>query len=98
MLRFGTYFNQFIIDGIEAKYFVAVHLTENPFLRVNMGQVTATGRADMFNITITSAYTASCGVSLRPTLEDYSLVYFLGGETVAVKDLMFVMDLTPYEQ
>ena len=41
---------------------------------------------------------ASGGVSLRPTLEDYSLVYFLGGEAVAVQDLMFVIDLTPYEQ
>ena len=87
-----------MIGGVEAKYFVDVHLTENPFLRVNIGQVTAAGRADMFNVTVMSAYTASCGVSLRPTLEDYSLVYFLGGEAVAVQDLMFVMDLTPYEQ
>jgi len=44
------------------------------------------------------AYTASDGVSLRPTLEDYSLVYFLGGEAVAVQDLVVVMDLNPYEQ
>ena len=51
----------------------------------------------MFNITIMGAV-ASGGVSLRPTLEDYSLVYFLGGEAVAVQDLMFVIDLTPYEQ
>ena len=52
----------------------------------------------MFNITVMGAYTASGGVSLKPALEDYSLVYFVGGESVAVQDLMFVMDLTPYEQ
>ena len=52
----------------------------------------------MFNITVMVAYTASGGVSLKPAREDYSLVYFLGGEAVAVQDLMFVMDLTPYEQ
>ena len=63
-----------------------------------MGSVTVTGSADMFNITIIGAYTASGGVSLRPALEDYSLVYFLGGEAVAVQDLMFVMDTSPYEQ
>ena len=77
---------------------IAVDLTENPFLHVNMGLVTVTGSADMFNITVMGAYTASGGVSLRPTLEDYSLVFFLGGESVAVQDLMFVMDLNPYEQ
>ena len=77
---------------------IDIHLTENPFLRVNMGLVTVNGSVDMFNITVMSAYTASGGLSLRPTLEDYSLVYFLGGEAVAVQDLMFVMDLTPYEQ
>jgi len=44
------------------------------------------------------AYTASGGVSLRPTLEDYSLVFFLGGESVVVQDLVFVMELNPYEQ
>ena len=52
----------------------------------------------MFNITVMGAYTASGGVSLRPALEDYSLVYFLCGEPVAVQDLMFVMDTSPYEQ
>ena len=77
---------------------VAVYLTENPFLRLTTGLVTVTGSADMFNITVMGAYTASGGVSLRPTLEDYSLVFFLGRESVAVQDLMFVMDLNPYEQ
>ena len=98
LLHFGTHFDQFMIGGVEDNHLIDIHLTENPFLRVNIGQVTATGRADTFNITVMSAYTASCGVSLRPTLEDYSLVYFLGGEAVAVQDLMFVMDMTPYEQ
>ena len=32
-----------------------------------MGLVTVIGSADMFNITVTGAYTASGGVSLRPT-------------------------------
>ena len=77
---------------------VAVYLTENPFLRLTTGLVTVTGSADMFNITVMGAYTASGGVSLRPALEDYSLVFFLGGESVAVQALMFVMDLNPYEQ
>jgi len=81
-----------------ASNFIDTHLTENPFLRLNMGSVMVTGSADMFSITVISAYTASDGVSLRPTLEDYSLVFFLGGEAVAVQDLMFVMDLNPYEQ
>ena len=76
----------------------SVHLTENPFLHLNMGLVTVTGSADMFNITVIGAYTASGGISLRPSLEDYSLVFFLGGESVAVQDLVFVMDLNPYEQ
>jgi len=79
-------------------HFIAVHLTENPFLRLNMGLVTVTESADMFNITVMGAYTASGGMSLRPTVEDYSLVFFSGGEAVAVQDFMFVMDLTPYEQ
>ena len=79
-------------------HFIAVHFTENPFLRLNMGHVTVTGSADMFNITVMGAYTASGGVSLRPTLEDYSLVYLFGEEAVAVRDLMVVMDLNPYEQ
>ena len=87
-----------MIGEIEANHLIDVHLTENPFLCLNTGLVTVTGSADMFNITVMSVYTASGGVSLRPTLEDYSLVYFLGGEAVAVQDLMFVMDLTPYEQ
>jgi len=63
-----------------------------------MGSVTVTESADMFNITIIGTYTAGGGVSLRPALEDYSLVYFLGGEPVAVQDLVFVMDTSPYEQ
>ena len=87
-----------MIGRIEDNHLIDIHLTENPFLRVNMGLVTVNGSVDMFNITVMGAYTASGGVSLRPTLEDYSLVYFLGGEAVAVQDLMFVMDLTPYEQ
>ena len=86
-----------MIGRIEDNHLIDIHLTENPFLRVNMGLVTVNGSVDMFNITVMGAYTASGGVSLRPTLEDYSLVYFLGGEAVAVQDLMFVMDLTPYE-
>ena len=52
----------------------------------------------MFNITIMGAYTVSGGVSLRPAPEDYSLMYFLGGEAVAVQNLVFVMDTSPYEQ
>ena len=52
----------------------------------------------MFNITVMGAYTASGGVSLTPTLEDYSLEYLLGEEAVAVRDLVFVMDTSPYEQ
>ena len=87
-----------MIGRIEANHLIDIHLTENPFLRVNMGLVTVNGSVDMFNITVMSAYTASGGVSLRPTLEDYSLVYFLGGEAITVQDLMLVMDLTPYEQ
>ena len=87
-----------MIVGIEAKCFTDVHLTENPFLHLNTGLVTVTGSADMFNITVMGAYTASGGVSLKPALEDYSLVYLVGGESVVVQDLMFVMDLTPYEQ
>ena len=63
-----------------------------------MRPVTVTESVDMFNITVMVAYTASGGVSLKPALEDYSLVYFVGGESAAVQDLMFVMDLTPYEQ
>ena len=90
--------HEVIVGGIMTNHFIAVHLTENPFLRLNMGLVTVTGSADMFNITVMGAYTASDGVSLRPTLEDYSLVYFLGGEAVAVQDLVVVMDLNRYEQ
>jgi len=63
-----------------------------------MRPVTVTESVDMFNITVMGAYTASGGVSLKPDLEDYSLVYFVGGESAAVQDLKFVMDLTPYEQ
>ena len=87
-----------MIGEIEANHLIDVHLTENPFLRLNTGLLTVNGSVDMFNITVMSAYTASGGVSLRPAPEDYSLIYFLGGEAVAVQDLMFVMDLTPYEQ
>jgi len=83
---------------IVTNHVVAVHLTENPFLRLNVGLVTVTGSADMFNITVMGAYTASGGISLRPSLEDYRLVFFSGGESVAVQDLVFVMDLNPYEQ
>ena len=87
-----------MIGGIVTNHLISVHLTENPSLRLNMGLVTVTGSVDMFNITIMGAYTASGGVSLRPTPEDYSLVYFLGGEAVAVQNLIFVMDTSPYEQ
>ena len=52
----------------------------------------------MFNITVMGAYTASGGVSQRATREDYSLEYFLGGGTVAVRDFEVVMDISPYEQ
>ena len=90
-------FNLFTKLNIASK-FIDTHLTENPFLCLNMGPVTVTGSADMFNITVMGAYTASDGVSLRPALEDYSLVYFLGGEAVAVQDLIFVMDTSPFEQ
>ena len=83
---------------IVTNHVVAVHLTENPFLRLNVGLVTVTGSADVFNITVMGAYTASGGISLRPSLEDYSLAFFLGGESVAVQDLVFLMDLNPYEQ
>ena len=79
-------------------HFITVHFTENPFLHLNTGLVTVTGSADMFNITVMGAYTASGGVSLRPTLEDYSLVFFLGVGAVAVEELVVVMDTSPYEQ
>ena len=46
----------------------------------------------------TCEQTSSRAGQWRPALEDYSLVYFLGGEAVAVQDLMFVMDTSPYEQ
>ena len=90
--------HEVIVGGIVTNHFIAVHLTENPFLHLNMGLVTVTGSADMFNITVMGAYTASDGVSLRPALEDYSLVFFSDGEAIAVQDLTFVMDLNPYEQ
>jgi len=90
-------FNHFTKLNI-ASDFIDTHLTENPFLCLNMGPVTVTGSADMFNLTVMGAYTTSDGVSLRPTLEDYSLVYFLGGEAFAVQDLIFVMDTSPFEQ
>ena len=86
------------IGGVLTSHLIDVHLTENPFLRLNMGPVTVTGSADMFNITVMGAYTASGGVSLRPALEDYSLVFFLGVGAVAVEELVVVMDISPYEQ
>ena len=51
---------------------------------------------------IMGSYTASGGVSERPTAGDYSLVYSLGGEPgnqqVAVQSFTPVMDTSPYEQ
>ena len=48
-----------MIGRIEDNHLIDIHLTENPFLRVNMGLVTVNGSVDMFNITVMSAYTAS---------------------------------------
>ena len=63
-----------------------------------MASVTVIGSVDMFNITVMGVYTAGGGVSQRANREDYSLEYFLGGVTVAVQDLVVVMDTSPYEQ
>ena len=82
--------------------FVTVCVTENPYMRLTSVPVILIGDVDTFNITIMGSYTASGGVSERPTAGDYSLVYSLGGESgsqqVAVQSFTPVMDTSPYEQ
>ena len=82
--------------------FVTVCVTENPYMRLTSVPVTLIGDVDTFNITIMGSYTASGGVSQRPTATDYNLVYSLGGESgsqqVAVQSFTPVMDTSPYEQ
>ena len=60
--------------------------------------VTLIGDVDTFNITIMGSYTASGGVSERPTATDYNLVYSSGSQQVAIQSFTSVMDTSPYEQ
>lgn len=76
--------------------------TENPYMRLTSVPDILRGDVDTFNITIMGSYTASEGVSQRPTATDYNLVYSLDGEPrsqqVTVQSFTPVMDTSPYEQ
>ena len=67
-------------------------------MMVTSGPVTLIGDVDTFNITIMGSYTASGGVSERPTATDYNLVYSSGSQQVTVQSFTPVMDTSPYEQ